>query len=125
MAGAIRFFVNCSVLNASSTRMPRIRSMTSRAFCGETRVNCAFALNSMRISTFSKFRLRLRRCRSNGPRSARYSGRLGCDFRRRFHRVPLELPREGELAQLVAHHVFRSEEHTSELQSHSFISYAV
>src|SRR6185437_2249889 len=46
MAGAIRFLVNCSVLNASSTRLPLIRSSTSRAFCGETLVNCAFAFNS-------------------------------------------------------------------------------
>src|SRR5258708_29678041 len=47
MTGAIRFLVNCSVVNAFSTLLPLIRSSTSRAFWGETRVNCAFALNSM------------------------------------------------------------------------------
>src|SRR5215472_1481688 len=48
MAGAIRFLVNCSVVSASSTRLPLIRSSTSRAFCGETRVKLALALNSMK-----------------------------------------------------------------------------
>ena len=35
---ATRFFVNNSVLRASSTRWPLIRSSTRRAFCGETRM---------------------------------------------------------------------------------------
>ena len=40
---ATRFLVKASVLRASSTRRPRIRFSTSRAFCGDTRINLAFA----------------------------------------------------------------------------------
>src|SRR5258707_2622944 len=45
----MRFLVKVSVVRASSTRRPLIRSSTSRAFCGDTRVNRAFAVNSMSL----------------------------------------------------------------------------
>src|ERR1051326_9114727 len=46
----MRFLVKVSVVKASSTRRPLIRSSTSRAFCGDTRVNRAFAVNSMSLT---------------------------------------------------------------------------
>src|SRR5205807_9208946 len=68
IAGAMRFLVNVSVVSASSTRRPLIRSNTSRAFCGDTLVNRAFAVNSMsfpqRLRNASLLRLLLR---SRGP----------------------------------------------------------
>src|SRR5271168_2888912 len=43
----MRLLVNASVLSASSTRRPLIKSRTKRAFCGETRTKRACALNSI------------------------------------------------------------------------------
>src|SRR6266702_8703327 len=60
ISGAIRFLVKVSVVNASSTRRPLIRSSTSRAFCGDTRVNRAFALNSIRPQKLALSNLELR-----------------------------------------------------------------
>src|ERR1700675_263364 len=97
---ATRFFVKASVFRASSTRRPLIRSSTSRAFCGETRMYRASARNSIVASP-----LRLWRRRRYGSGSAGYARRFGCDFGRRFHRVPLELTGKAEFAQLVSHHV--------------------
>src|ERR1035437_8897738 len=79
------FFVKSSVFNASSTRCPLIRSRTSRAFCGETRMKFALAVNSI---------------------SPLLPCRLCSRLRSSLHRVTLELAGKAELAQLVAHHVF-------------------
>src|SRR5438445_13500117 len=90
--GAMRLLVVRSVVIACPACWPRIRSTTSRAFCGETRMYLASALASMSLSP----RLRLRRL----------SRLLGSSRRcRRLHRVPLELPGGRKLAQLVPHHV--------------------
>src|SRR3954451_2791647 len=53
-SGATPFLVNANVLSACSTRRPLIRFSTRRAFCGETRMYMAFAVNSM-TSSFSYF----------------------------------------------------------------------
>src|SRR5438045_3325251 len=82
--GAIRLLVVRSVVRAFSTCWPRIRSTTSRAFCGETRIYLASAL----ICSMTKPLCRLRRF-----------------FRRGLYRVPLEHPRRRELAEFVSHHV--------------------
>src|SRR5712675_2313008 len=96
----MRFLVKASVLNASDTRWPLIKSSTSRAFCGDTRWNRAVAVNSIALSLRSKKlyaellgrRGRCRPCRC---------------FRCRLHGVTLERPRQAEFAKFVADHVFR------------------
>src|SRR6476661_9145286 len=105
----MRFLVKVSVVSASSTRRPLIRSSTSRAFCGDTRVNRAFAVNSMSLTLCSQSLLfRRRRCSWCGrSRTTRNTRGLGGNFRCRLHRVTFEDPRKGELTQLVSHHVFR------------------
>ena len=45
--GAMRLFVERSVVRAWSALWPRIRSTTSRAFCGDTLIYLASALASM------------------------------------------------------------------------------
>src|ERR1700674_3413649 len=82
--GAMRLFVVRSVLSAAPAFWPRIRSTTSRAFCGEIRIYRASALASM------VFLL----CR------------LSHFLRSRLHRVALEGPRRRKFAQLMPHHVF-------------------
>src|SRR5579872_5737046 len=86
--GAMRLLVVRNVVRAAPACCPRIRSTTSRAFCAEIRMYRASALASMSLS--------LSRLRALFGRR-----------RRRFHRVPFELPGRGELAQLMPHHVFR------------------
>src|SRR5208337_2963662 len=51
-----------------------------------------------------RFRRRRRR-RHYGSRSAGHARRFRRHFRRRFHRVPLELPGKAEFPQLVPYHV--------------------
>src|SRR5579864_3849579 len=92
--GAMRLLVVFSVVIACPACWPRIKSTTSRAFCGETRMYLASALASMSLSP--RLRLRLRRL-------SRLLGSSRCC--RRLHRVPLELPGRRKLAQLVPHHV--------------------
>src|SRR5690242_15132465 len=48
--GAIRLFVVRRVMRAVSAFSPRMRSTTSRAFCGETRMYLASALASINSS---------------------------------------------------------------------------
>src|SRR4029077_17882782 len=85
--GAMRLLVVRSVVSAFPACWPRIRSTTSRAFCGEIRIYLA--------SAFA--------CMANPLRPG--LGGLGTLLRRRLHRVALERPRGGKLAQLVPHHV--------------------
>src|SRR5579872_7372846 len=87
--GAMRLLVVRSVFNAAPACWPRIRSTTSRAFCGEIRMYRASAFASIISSQLTAFAL---------------SG-LSRLLRGRFHRVALERPRGRKLAQLVSHHV--------------------
>src|SRR3954469_20927203 len=84
--GAMRLLVVRSVLNAAPACLPRIRSTTRRAFCGEIRIYLASALACMTSLYISLGRLR----------------RLLC---RRLHRVTLEGPGRRKLAELVPHHI--------------------
>src|SRR5215471_1421570 len=84
-AGAMRLLVLRSVVMAAPAFWPRIRSTTSRAFCGEIRMYLASALASMKSSL-----CRLRRL---------LGGRL--------HGVAFERPGRRKLAELVSHHVLR------------------
>src|SRR6476646_2761336 len=94
--GAMRLLVVRSVVIACPACCPRIKSTTSRAFCGETRMYLASALASM-------FKLPLA---SLPPPSLRRFRRLLSRRRGRgFHRMPLELPRGRKFAELVPHHV--------------------
>src|SRR5215469_6851653 len=94
-AGAIRLLVARSVLMAAPAFRPRIRSTTSRAFCGEIRMYRASAFASMSALSFQQSAFRF-------P----FSRRLGGLLRRRLHRMSLECPRGRKFAQLVSHHVF-------------------
>src|ERR1039458_5828487 len=83
--GAMRLLAARKALNAAPACMPRMRSTTRRAFCGETRMYLASALDSILFLL----------CR------------LGRLLRgRRFHRVTPEAARGRKLAHLVPHHVF-------------------
>src|SRR5271167_2035399 len=97
------------MLMASPAFLPRIKSITKRAFCGETRTNFAVARASI---ASPPYRLRA---------SARGGGRFGCRraSRRnggRGHRplgsdpcaVPLERPRGRKLTELMTHHILRN-----------------
>src|SRR5215217_7725979 len=84
---AARLFVNCRIASASPTRLPRIMSTTSRAFCADPRKYFALAIASISEP----------QCLPGGL------GRL----LRLGARVPLEGARRGELAELVADHVLR------------------
>src|ERR1039458_1709083 len=101
------------VLSACSTRMPLMVSRTSFAFCGLVRWNLASARNSRTFSTAifditlilqtnwyaiigEPYQIRVT------AELLRLCGRLGCTSG-----VALERARRGELAQLVADHVFR------------------
>src|ERR1022692_4877066 len=86
--GAMRLLTLRNVVNAAPACMPRIKSTTRRAFCGETRMYLASALTWVLASIM--------------PSLCRRFGRL---LRGRLHRVPLKGARGRELAQLVPHHV--------------------
>src|ERR1035437_3980683 len=86
--GAIRFLVVRNTVRAASACRPRMRSTTSRAFCGEIRMYRASALTILSASMLPSL------CR-------RLGGLLGS----RLHRMAPERPRGRELAQLVPHHV--------------------
>src|ERR1035437_7096895 len=90
--GATRLLVVRSVVNAAPACWPRIRSTTSRAFCGETRIYRASAFTCMLSSMPSDV---WREC----------LGRLHALLRRRLHRVSLEGAGGRKLAQLVSYHV--------------------
>src|SRR5450755_4757384 len=87
--GQMPLFVVFRIVIASPAFRPRIRSTTKRAFCGETRTCLASALTAIVASS-----------------SARSLCRLGRLFSLRL--VTLKGARRRELAQLVAHHVFRN-----------------
>src|SRR4051794_25741801 len=86
--GAMRLLVVRSVVSAAPACWPRIRSTTSRAFCGEIRIYRASAFACMLSSM-----------------PLRCLGRLRTLLRRRLHRVALKGPRRRKLAQFVPHHV--------------------
>src|SRR5271170_966866 len=89
--GAMRLLVWRKMMRASLAERPRIKSTTSRAFCGDDRIYRASALACIVFPV--DFPL----------------GRLGglLRWRRRgFHRMALEHSRRGKLTQLVAHHIF-------------------
>src|SRR5450759_2940548 len=91
--GATRLLVVRSVVNAAPACWPRIRSTTSRAFCGETRIYRASAFTCMLSSMPAHVK---QKC----------LGRLRALLRcRHLHRVSLEGAGRRELAQLVSHHV--------------------
>src|SRR5688572_24212766 len=92
-----RLFVNFSVISASLTFFPRIKSTTSRAFWGDILINRPEALLIKRppLSLRSGGRCSTRR-RSGGPHSLIL--RTACA-------VSLELARRGELSKLVTYHV--------------------
>src|SRR5262249_23683918 len=71
--------------SAAPTCLPRTRSTTNRAFCGETRIYLASALAVMLFLL----------CR------------LGRLLRRGLHRVAFEGARGRKLAELVSHHLLR------------------
>src|SRR5271166_4183825 len=83
--GAIRLLVDRRMMRASLADRPRIKSITSRAFCGDERMYLASALASMSIPIAL--------------------GGLRRLLRGRFHRVSLERAGRRKLAQLVPHHV--------------------
>src|SRR5476651_104454 len=95
------------VLSACSTRKPLMVSRTSFAFCGLVRWNLASARNSRTLSTaIFDITLILRTLLNAGVR--RSCGLLGLGGGLGGARgVALEGARRGELAQLVADHVFR------------------
>src|SRR5882724_1320638 len=93
--GAIRLLVVRSVVIACPACCPRIKSTTSRAFCGEIRMYLASALASM-------FKLPLA---SLPPSSGRFRRLLSGGRGRGFHRMPLELPRGRKFTEFVPHHV--------------------
>src|SRR3990172_5994183 len=82
-------FARARIVRASEIFFPRIRSTTRRAFLGETRMNFAVALASIGCSP--------------SPLLLLYLGLA-------VSRVAVERPRGRELAELVAHHVFRDED---------------
>src|SRR6266850_917877 len=94
--GAMRLLVVRSVVIACPACCPRMRSTTSRAFCGETRMYLASALASM-------FKLPLASLPS--PSSGRFRRLFSCGRSSGFHRMPLELPRGRKFTKLVPHHV--------------------
>src|ERR1041385_3411701 len=87
--GAMRLLVVRSVVRAFSTCWPRIRSTTSRAFCGETRMYRASAFTLLLSAAMT-----IPLCRFRGL--LRGGG---------LHRVPLELAGGREFAELVSHHI--------------------
>src|SRR5450759_3812758 len=91
--GAMRLLVVRSVVNAAPACWPRIRSTTSLAFCGETRIYRASAFACMLSSMPSVV-------------THECLGRLRARLRRRhLHRVSLEGAGWRKFAQLVSHHV--------------------
>src|ERR1035438_6995950 len=87
--GAIRLLVVRSVVSAAPAFWPRIRSTTSRAFCGETRIYRASAFTCMSFLCTSYV-----------------LGRLRTLLRRRFHRVSLEGAGRRKFAQFMPYHIF-------------------
>src|SRR5437660_11151102 len=85
--GATRLLVVRKILIASPAFWPRMRSITSLAFCGEVRMYLASALTC--ILTLS------------GCLSGRFHGLFG----RRLRRMSLENPRGRELTQFVPDHI--------------------
>src|SRR6185312_10846483 len=111
MSRAMRFFVKRSVCSASSARCPRIKSITSRAFCGETRTNRVSAVPcicpSVCVGVAIVYPLSL--CRSSagsGWSGSPRSRRSGSPFERCLDGVALERPRGRKFAKLVAYHLF-------------------
>src|SRR3712207_1130180 len=86
IGSAARLCVYCNTASASLTFLPRIMSMTSRAFCGDPRKYFALALASMSVPLLLRD---LRRLLGLRPR------------------VALERARRRELAELVPDHVLR------------------
>src|SRR5580658_160930 len=87
--GAMRLLVWRKMMRASLAERPRIKSTTSRAFCGDDRIYRASALACIFIPYDGSL------------------GRLGGLLRGRsssFHGVPFEHSRRRKLAQLVPHH---------------------
>src|ERR1700722_7613421 len=89
--GAMRLLVWRRMMRASLADRPRMRSTTSRAFCGDVRTYLASALASIEILVLG-----------------RLPGLPGATRRRSrgLHRVPPELARGRKFAQFVAYHVF-------------------
>src|SRR5512136_1067078 len=97
---AARLRENARIRSASSAFMPRTRSTTSRAFCGDILTNRAIAFASMTsLSPIFPFH-----------RPWRLLAHLGLAVAG----VAEERPRRCELPELVAHHVLR-DEHGDEL----------
>src|SRR3989442_10075004 len=71
-------FVNFSVMSASFTFLPRIKSTASRAFCGDRRINLLVALLIMLnlLSVLPELRHHLHRLRR--PVTAVQPGQLNC-----------------------------------------------
>src|SRR3989442_10749798 len=90
--GAIRLLVARRMLIASPQRRPRIKSPTSRAFCGEVRTHFIYAIACI-----------------SSPRGLGRRSRLGGRGRCGFCRVAFEYPGRRKLPELVAHHVFGNE----------------
>src|ERR1700677_129016 len=86
MVGAMRLLVWRKIMRASLAERPRIRSITSRAFCGDDRMYRASALACMVVPL--------------GGLGALLGGR------RSLHRMAFKHTRGRKLTQLVAHHVF-------------------
>src|ERR1700678_1604639 len=85
--GAMRLLVWRKIMRASLAERPRIKSTTSRAFCGDDRIYRASALACI---VFPLGRL----------------GGLLRGRRRGLHRMALEHSRGRKFSQFVAHHVF-------------------
>src|SRR5512139_316718 len=97
---AARLRENARTRPASSTFIPRTRSTTSLAFCGDILTNFATAFASMTyLSPVFRFH-----------RQRRLLAHLGLAVAG----VAVERPRRRELPELVAHHVLR-DEHGDEL----------
>src|ERR1051326_1379514 len=104
---ATRFFVNRKMLMAAPAFLPRMRSITRRAFWGDTRMYLAVARASI-VSPDSELRLCSARGASLRGGSRPWSGsgsHARCLLRRHFHTVTFERPGRRELSQLVAHHI--------------------
>src|SRR5260370_21421927 len=116
--GAMRLFTACSVRIAEPAFCPRIKSTTSRAFCGETRTYLASALDSivknpmldvgfwmlveggaMRQGFF------LNQHPTSKIQHLSSLRRLGRLLGRRLHRMPLECAGRPKFPQLLPHHI--------------------
>src|SRR3954447_1417807 len=85
------FGLNCRILSAFSTVLPRIRSATSLPFCADSLTPRSFAVVSIWIAPLLR-----RRCRAGFP---------VCRASRSRFRVAFEHARVGKLAELVTDHV--------------------